>query len=150
MSEETIGTEQHNELLFMQLVMMFQDMVMQQLGKVANPATQQVEQDLGQAKNFIDLLAMIEARTSGNLNDREKQLLDHALFELRMNFVDETKKAASESSADEARAPEESAPEEGAPEEGGSDEEGAGGQGGTEEEAGDAKGDESDSGTASE
>ena len=140
MSEETIGTEQHNELLFMQLVMMFQDMVMQQLGKVANPATQQVEQDLGQAKNFIDLLAMIEARTSGNLNDREKQLLDHALFELRMNFVDETKKAASESSADEARAPEE----------GGSDEEGAGGQGGTEEEAGDAKGDESDSGTASE
>ena len=150
MSEETIGTEQHNELLFMQLVMMFQGMAMQQLGKVANPATQQVEQDLGQAKNFIDLLAMIEARTSGNLNDREKQLLDHALFELRMNFVDETKKAASESSADEARAPEESAPEEGAPEEGGSDEEGAGGQEGTEVEAGDAKGDESDSGTASE
>ena len=57
MSEETIGTEQHNELLFMQLVMMFQGMAMQQLGKVANPATQQVEQDLGQAKNFIDLLA---------------------------------------------------------------------------------------------
>ena len=61
MTEQTISPEQHNELLFMQLVMMFQGMAIQQLGKVANPATQKVERDLGQAKNFIDLLSMIEA-----------------------------------------------------------------------------------------
>ncbi len=96
MAEESISEAQHNELLFMQLVMMFQGMAMQQLGKVSNPVTQQVERDLGQAKNFIDLLAMIESKTTGNLNDQERQLLDHALFELRMNYVDETKKETSE------------------------------------------------------
>ena len=32
MAEQTISPEQHNELLFMQLVMMFQGMAMQQLG----------------------------------------------------------------------------------------------------------------------
>lgn len=99
MTEQTISPEQHNELLFMQLVMMFQGMAIQQLGKVANPATQKVERDLGQAKNFIDLLSMIEAKTNGNLNDQEKQLLDHALFELRMNYVDETKKGDPEPEA---------------------------------------------------
>ena len=107
MSEETITPDQFNELLFMQLVMMFQGMAMQQLGKVANPATQQVERDLGQAKNYIDLLSMIETKTNGNLNDQEKQLLEHALFELRMNYVDESKKAASESSSDDESGPDE-------------------------------------------
>ena len=58
-----------------------------------------MERDLGQAKNFIDLLSMIEAKTNGNLNDQEKQLLDHALFELRMNYVDETKKGDPEPEA---------------------------------------------------
>ena len=56
MAGETMSEEQQNELLFMQLVMMFQGMAMQQLGKVMNPMTQKVERDIGQAKNFIDLL----------------------------------------------------------------------------------------------
>ena len=89
--EQTLDAQQH-ELLFMQLVMMFQGMAMQQLGKVANPVSQQVERDLGQAKNFIDLLSMIENKTSGKLNDNEKRLLEHALFELRMIYVDEISK----------------------------------------------------------
>ena len=62
MSDETMSDVQQNELLFMQLVMMFQGMAMQQLGKVMNPMTQKVERDLGQAKNFIDLLSMIEKK----------------------------------------------------------------------------------------
>lgn len=92
MSEETMSKEQQTELLFMQLVMMFQGMAMQQLGKVMNPMTQKIERDLGQAKNFIDLLAMLEEKTEGNLREGEQKLLQQALFDLRMNYVDEVKK----------------------------------------------------------
>ena len=72
--------EQRNEILFVQLVMMFQDAAYQHMGKVMNPATQQVERDLGQAKHAIDILGMLEAKTRGNLNENEKRLLEHALF----------------------------------------------------------------------
>ena len=84
-----VPADQQNELLFMQVVMMFQGMAMQNLGKVMNPVTNQIERNLEQAKNMIDLLGMLEAKTEGNLNENEKRLLDHALYELRMNYVDE-------------------------------------------------------------
>ena len=87
-----VSAEQQNEFLFMQLVMMFQGMAMQNLGKVMNPVTNKVERHLDQAKNMIDLLGMLETKTKNNLNDNEKRLLDHALYELRMNYIDEMKK----------------------------------------------------------
>ncbi len=93
MSEQgTLNQDQMNELLFMQVVMMFQGMAQQHLGKVMNPATQKVERNLEQAKFAIDTLGMLEGKTQGNLGDNEKQMLEHALFELRMNYVDELKK----------------------------------------------------------
>lgn len=92
MPEETSNQEQ--EFLFMQTVMMFQGMALQNLGKVMNPMTNKVERNLDHAKNFIDLIGMLEAKTKGNLNANEKRLLDHVLFELRMNYVDEVKKDA--------------------------------------------------------
>ena len=100
MAGENMTEAQQNELLFMQLVMMFQSMAMQQLGKVMNPMTQKVERDLGQAKNFIDLLSMLEGKTVGNLSDGEQKLLQQALFDLRMNYVDEIKKGDVSSTED--------------------------------------------------
>ena len=92
MPDESSQELRQNELLFLQLVMMFHGMAMQQLGKVKNPVTQELERDLGQAKNFIDLLSMMEEKTKGNLSDNEKRTLDHVLYELRLNYVDEVKK----------------------------------------------------------
>jgi hypothetical protein len=105
MADATMSDDQQSELLFMQLVMMFQGMAMQQLGKVMNPMTQQIDRDLGQAKNFIDLLGMLEKKTKGNLGEGEAKLLQQALFDLRMNYVDELKKE-SVSEPDETPAPE--------------------------------------------
>ena len=103
MADQNIPTQdQQNELLFMQLVMMFQGMALQNLGKVMDPMTNQIERNLEQAKNMIDLLGMLDEKTKGNLNNNEQRLLEHALFELRMNYVDELKKdAASEEQASE-------------------------------------------------
>jgi len=83
---------EEKEDLFMQLVLMFQTAAMQQMGKVINPLTKKIEKDLAQAKFSIDMLGMVEEKTKGNLNEEEKKLLDHVLFELRMNYVDEVEK----------------------------------------------------------
>ena len=125
MAEETLSGSRQNELLFMQLVMMFQGMAMQQLGKIANPSTHKVERDLGQAKNFIDLIAMIEQKSKGNLNANEKQLIEHVLFELRMNYIDEAKKQEGVTSAgasDTVASDEDAADAEASGEEAGTDE----------------------------
>lgn len=93
---ETITPEQMNEMLFMQVIMMFQGAAMQQMGKLANPASGKVEQDLDQAKMSIDILGMLKEKTQGNVDENEGKFLDHVLYELRMNYVDEVNKAKQE------------------------------------------------------
>ena len=102
--QESLSPEQMNEFLFMQLVMMFQGAAYQQMGKVMNPATQKVERNLEQAKGSIDMLGMLEEKTKGNLSDHEKQMLEHALYELRMNYVDELNKGEPETGEEQEEA----------------------------------------------
>jgi len=71
---------------------MFQAGAWQHLGKVASPISGKVERDLRMAQHSIDLLAMLESKTKGNLNPEETHLLQHVLYELRLNYVDERKK----------------------------------------------------------
>jgi hypothetical protein len=82
-------TGKKDELHFIQLVLMFQTAALQQMGKVQNPITQKIERDLDQARMSIDILEMIQNKTKNNLSENEKKYLEHTLFELRMNFVDE-------------------------------------------------------------
>ncbi len=81
-----------DEFHFVQLVLMFQSAAMQQMGKVQNPITQKIERNLDQAKFSIDMLEMIQNKTKNNLSENEKKFLEHALFELRMNYLEEKKK----------------------------------------------------------
>ena len=71
---------------------MFQSAALQQMGKIQNPLTQKIERDLEQARFSIDMLEMIQNRTKNNLSENEKKFLEHTLFELRMNFMDEMSK----------------------------------------------------------
>lgn len=82
--------------LFLQLVLSFQAGAWQHLGKVASPISGKVERDLRMAQHTIDLLGMLEAKTAGNLNPEEKSLLEHVLYELRLNYVDERNKGETE------------------------------------------------------
>ena len=105
--------------LFLGLVHSFQTAAMQQMGKIMNPFTQKVERDMNQARLSIDMLEMLQERTSGNLTGEEARFLTHVLTELRLNYVaeiDEDRKAAqkaAEKSGPEAPTP---APEAPAPE----------------------------------
>lgn len=46
------------------------------------------EVDLQAAGQMIDILAMIEEKTRGNLTQEEQQLLEAVLYELRLRFVE--------------------------------------------------------------
>jgi hypothetical protein len=83
-----------DELLFMQLVAMFQYAAMQQMGKLPSPVSGRIGRDLEQAKASIAMVEMLRNRTEGNRSAGETEFLDKVLFELRMNFVDESRRPA--------------------------------------------------------
>jgi hypothetical protein len=70
------------------LVLVFQESAWQALGKVQHPQSGKSEVNLPLASHAIDMLAMLEAKTKGNLSDAERQLLANALTQLRLNYVD--------------------------------------------------------------
>ena len=78
--------------LFLQLVLGLQQAAMVALGKLMNPMSGKIERNLEGARNTIDTLAAIEARTRGNLESDEQRVLTQVLTELRMNYLDEAKK----------------------------------------------------------
>ena len=74
--------------LFANMVIQQTNMAMMLLGKVPHPETGQTIQDVDAARMFIDQLEMLEAKTKGNLNKQEQDLLKQALTALRMTFVE--------------------------------------------------------------
>jgi Domain of unknown function (DUF1844) len=58
-------------------------------GDVPDPASGSKSQpNLPAAQQMIDILALLEEKTRGNLTAEERQLLEQILFELRMRFVE--------------------------------------------------------------
>lgn len=58
-----------------------------ELGIVEDPATKKKRKNLESAKQHISLIEMIEQKTHGNLQPEEKQLLEHVLTDLRLQYV---------------------------------------------------------------
>jgi hypothetical protein len=46
--------------------------------------------DIIGARQSIDMLAVLQEKTKGNLTEKEQRLLQNALFELRMMFLEIT------------------------------------------------------------
>ena len=59
-----------------------------QLGKVEDPSTGRKSVDLVLAQHTIDMIAMLEEKTRGNLTDEEKNLLTALLTGIRLAFVE--------------------------------------------------------------
>jgi len=60
-----------------------------QMGLVADPESgRRLSPDRATAQQTIDTLEMLRAKTRGNLDREENQLLDQLLYELRMRFVE--------------------------------------------------------------
>ena len=91
---ETTADKGREAALFLQLVLGLQQAAMVALGKLMNPMSGKIERNLEGARNTIDTLAAIEARTRGNLESDEQRVLTQVLTELRMNYLDEVKKGS--------------------------------------------------------
>ena len=62
------------------------------LGEVERPGSGAIEKNLPMAKHSIDILSMLEGKTRGNLSSAEAQLLENLLFDLRLRYVEATRK----------------------------------------------------------
>lgn len=111
--------KQQDAFAFMSLVTMYQQVAWIALGKIANPATNEIERDLEQARWSIDVLAMLERRTRGNLTEAEGRMLRDILHNLRMNYVEEVNRPHEPKSGEAKSSPPDAPPtagkEEGAP-----------------------------------
>jgi hypothetical protein len=80
------------EINFASFIFSLSTTAMYHFGDFPDPVTKESRRNLAAAKQTIDLLNILEAKTEGNLTEDEKQLLEGILYELRMRFVKEMTK----------------------------------------------------------
>ena len=62
------------------------------LGNMPAPDGETMAPDLETAKHLIDVIGMLEVKTRGNLDDGETKLLQSLLYDLRVAYVDASKR----------------------------------------------------------
>ena len=61
-------------------------------GDIPDPVSgERAQPNPGAAQQMIDILALLEQKTRGNLTAEERQFLEQVLYELRLRFVQVTK-----------------------------------------------------------
>lgn len=79
------------QLDFSTLVLSFATSAMIHMGLSPDPTTKKTEKHLPIAKQNIDVLEILEAKTRGNLTKDEQALIQNVLSELRLRFIDASK-----------------------------------------------------------
>jgi hypothetical protein len=79
---------------FSMLVQMFSTQAMVALGLLPEPESGKSQRRPNLARHFIDLLAVLEDKSRGNLSTDEAKLLGATLHYLRMAFVEATRPSA--------------------------------------------------------
>ncbi|WP_181550812.1 DUF1844 domain-containing protein [Desulfosalsimonas propionicica] len=78
------------EINFITFLLSLNSSALVHLGQHADPTSGATAKNLPVAKQTIDVIAMLEEKTRGNLTDEEKRLLTNVLYELRLLYVKET------------------------------------------------------------
>ncbi len=90
------GTESPQEPLpeinFSTFVISLSTQALMHLGEIESPVSGNAETDIPVAKQMVDILAMLQEKTKGNLNAGEDQLMEDILFDLRMKYVEAVKR----------------------------------------------------------
>lgn len=82
------------EINFTTFVLSLNSSALVHLGIQNDPLSGGLSENLPVAKQTIDILAMLEEKTKGNLNDEERRLITHVLYELRMLYVKQKENAS--------------------------------------------------------
>jgi hypothetical protein len=92
------GADHPPAMNFVQLVQSVYMTAMMQLGAATHEG-QQPQVDILGARQSVDMLAVLEEKSKGNLTPEETRLLESALFELRMAFLEITQALARSAAA---------------------------------------------------
>ena len=90
-AEEGPARDKEPEIDFAGFLLSLATSALAHLGEVPDPATGKTTENLGGAKQMIDILEILQKKTKGNLEDDENRLLEHLLYELRMKYLNKTK-----------------------------------------------------------
>lgn len=86
-SEDVHVREDTNEVNFSAFVMSLATQALMQLGQIQPPAGVDLAVDRDAARQTIDIIAMLNQKTKGNLDKDEQHLVDEILNSLRIQFV---------------------------------------------------------------
>jgi len=81
------------EINFSTFILSLNSSALVHLGIQTDPTTGSTSENFPLAKQTIDILAMLDEKTKGNLDEDEKRLLTHVLYELRMLYVKQKKQS---------------------------------------------------------
>lgn len=76
------------EITFATFVISLSTQALALLGEIPDPVQGRTVVDLDGARQFIDILGILRDKTRNNLDAREAALLEGALYDLRMKYVD--------------------------------------------------------------
>ena len=78
-----------SQISFTQFVISLASSAAIHFGDLPDPATgQPADPNLEGASQMIEILALLEEKTRGNLTAEERQVLEQVLYELRLRFVE--------------------------------------------------------------
>jgi hypothetical protein len=92
------GMDRAPEITFERVIQSLYMQALLQLGGAAAPG-QQPQVDILGARQTIDMLGILGEKTEGNRTEAESKLLDTALFELRMGFLEVTQALSRQAAA---------------------------------------------------
>src|SRR5262245_66604117 len=98
-NQESAESAEAAEVTFIGSVLSLAHTAAFHFGDVPDPMTGQAGQtNLAAAQQIIDILALLEQKTRGNLTAEERQLLEQIVYELRLRYVEATKATPPEAS----------------------------------------------------
>jgi hypothetical protein len=78
---------------FATFVLSLSHSVLMHLGDAPDPSGGAPKRDVAMAKQTIDLLAVIQEKTAGNLSGEEERLLDQVMYDLRLRYEEVVREA---------------------------------------------------------
>lgn len=91
-NDDRFETDDSSAVTFVGFVVSLAHTAAVHFGDVPDPMTgQSGPPNLAAAQQMIDILALLQEKTQGNLSAEERQLLEQIVYELRMRFVEVSK-----------------------------------------------------------
>ncbi len=88
MSATTAQTAEQSSINFSAFVLSLHHNGLMHLGEQVLTSQAEAEVHLPMAKQFVDILTMLELKTKNNLDQDEADLIKRLLFDLRMRYVE--------------------------------------------------------------